>query len=125
MILNAVSSRILARDQQNASIFQLSDLNSYLADKLSCPGFGNLLALHLTRICQCFFEAGFKLPLDLATIPTEETMQQFLVDLQQALQNEKLVLYFSCSTGAGPLVALVMCLCPEDAKIEVEYELIH
>jgi hypothetical protein len=125
MILHGLSSRILAQDQQNASISQLGDLNACLADKLSCLGFGNLLALHLTRIRQCFFEANCEVPLDLADIPTEETMQDFLAELQKALQNEDLILYFHDSKGLGSLVALAMCLCPEDATVEVQGELIH
>ena len=125
MILHGLSSRIITQDQQNASISQLSDLSACLADKLSCLGFGNLLALHLTRIRQCFFEANCKIPLDLADIPTEESMQDFLVEMQRALQDENLILYFYGSKGSGPLVSLVMCLCPNDATVEVRDELIH
>jgi hypothetical protein len=64
-------------------------------------------------------------PKDLADIPTEETMVGFLVGLQRALQSEELILSFTGSKGAGPLLALLMCLCPEDIRVEVEGELIH
>lgn len=125
MILHALSSHVIQGDQQNSSISQLSDLNACLSDKLSCLGFGNLLALHLTRLRQCFFEAGRGVPTDLADIPTEETMVGFLVGLQRALQSEELILSFTGSKAAGPLLALLMCLCPEDTRVEVEGELIH
>lgn len=125
MILHGLSTQVIQGDQQNSSISQLSDLNACLSDKLSCLGFGNLLALHLTRLRQCFFEAGREVPTDLADIPTEETMVEFLVGLQRALQSEELILSFAGSKGAGPLLALLMCLCPEDTRVEVEGELIH
>ncbi|OBT52985.1 hypothetical protein VE04_08315 [Pseudogymnoascus sp. 24MN13] len=125
MILRGLSSHVIQGDQQNSSISQLSDLNACLSDKLSCLGFGNLLALHLTRLRQSFFEAGRGVPTDLADIPTEETMVEFLVGLHRALQSEELTLSFTGSKGAGPLLALLMCLCPEDTRVEVEGELIH
>ena len=125
MILHRLSSQLIAGDQQNASISQLSDLNECLSGKLSCLGFGNLLGHHLTRLRQCFFEAGLVVPTDLADMPTEETMEEFLVELQRALKNEGLVLSFSGTKGAGPLIALAMCLCPEDTLVDVEGELIH
>jgi hypothetical protein len=125
MILHGLSSHVIQGDQQNSSISQLSDLNACLSDKLSCLGFGNLLALHLTRLRQSFFEAGRGVPTDLADIPTEETMVEFLVGLHRALQSEELNLSFTGSKGAGPLLALLMCLCPEDTRVEVEGELIH
>lgn len=125
IILHELSTHIIQKEQQNASISQLSDLNACLSDKLSCLGFGNLLALHLTRIRQCFFEAGSQIPVDLADMPTEETMVDFLVALQKALQSEELILSFTGSRGAGPLLALLMCLCPEDTRVEVQGEVIH
>ncbi len=73
----------------------------------------------------CFFEAGCGVPTDLADVPIEETMVEFLVGLQRALQSEELILFFTGSKGAGPLLALLMCLCPEDIRVEVEGELIH
>jgi len=125
MILHGLSTHVIQGDQQNASISQLSDLNACLSDKLSCLEFGNLLALHLTRLRQCFFEADRAVPTDLADIPTEETMMEFLVGLQRALQSKELVLSFTGSKEAGPLLALLMCLCPEDTRVKVEGELIH
>lgn len=52
-------------------------------------------------------------------------MRDFLFALNRALQVEHLVLQFQGSKGAGPLAALLMCLCPDDVKVEVEGELIH
>ena len=125
IILHRLSESIISEDQRNASISQLSDFNTCLSDKLSCLGFGNLLASHLTRIRQCFFEAGSEIPQDLAAIPTEEIMVDFLVALQKAIQTENLVLHFYGSRGGGTFVAILMCLCPEDTRIEVEGELIY
>lgn len=125
IVFHGLSTRLLPSDQQNASISQLSDVSACLADKLSCLGFGNLLALHVTRLRQTFFEAAREVPRDLVDMPTEETMQDFLFELQSALQVEHLMLQFQGSKGAGPLVALLMCLCPDDVRIEVEGELIH
>lgn len=125
MLLYNLSNSILPRDERNASIAQLADINECLASKLSSLGFGNLLATHLTRIRQCFFATGSKIPSDLALIPTEETMTEFLIMLQKALQNEDLILSFTGSRGAGPLLASVMCLCPEDVVINVEGELVQ
>jgi hypothetical protein len=81
--------------------FQMSDVSACLAAKLSCLGFGNLLTLHLTRLRQTFFEADRDVPRDLADIPTEETMPDFLFKLQRALQVEHPVLQFQGSKGAG------------------------
>ncbi len=60
MILHGVSTHLMQGDQQNASISQLSDLNACLSDKLSCLGFENLLALHLTRLRQSPGGAGIR-----------------------------------------------------------------
>ena len=125
LVLHRLSSVILPQGKRNASFAQLSDVTQCLSGKLACLGFGNLLALHLSRIRQCLFESGQAVPLDLVSMPTEETMEEFLLMLHKALQDESLVLHFVGSRGAGPLLASLMCLCPEDVKVEVEGELIQ
>ena len=124
-VLYSLSASLLPKDCCNVSINHLIGIGAYLSGKLSTLGFGNLLAVHLTRIRQSFFEAGSDVPLNLADMPTQETMVDFLVNLNKALQSDHLVLRFSGTHGADVLLAVVMCLCPEDVRVDVQGELIH
>ena len=124
LVLHNISSSIIPKDQQNASVAQLGNVSACIAGKISCLGFGNFFALQLTRIRQSFFEAGHRVPTNLASVPTEETMGDFLVMLHKALTTEDLILRFSGSRGAGPLLAAVMSLCPDDVRVDVQGELV-
>lgn len=125
MILYELSQKLLPIEQQNASVDQLSHVNLCLERKLDCLGFGNLLAQQLTRLRLCYFEVGSSIPTDFADTPTAETMQEFLICLQQALQDERAILHYCGTKGAGPLISVALCLCPEDVQIEVEGEIIQ
>jgi hypothetical protein len=124
LVLHSLSSSIIPGDQRNASVAQLSNVSACIAGKISSLGFGNFLALQLTRVRQCFFESGARVPTDLASIPTVETMCDFLTLLHKALKTEDLTLRFSGTLGAGILLAAVMSLCPEDVRVEVQGEFI-
>jgi hypothetical protein len=93
-----------------------------LENKMACLGFGNLYAAQVTRLRQCFFEAGLDIPNDLADTPTEEDMCAFLICLRDALRDEHLVLRYSGTKCAGSLVSMVLAMCPEDVWVEVNGE---
>ncbi|KAM5353181.1 hypothetical protein ACJZ2D_016927 [Fusarium nematophilum] len=124
MILFDLSRDILPSERQASSPSQLGDVCVVLESKLGCLGFGNHLALHLTRLRQCFFEAELEVPRDLADTPTEEDMHVFLNAVRDALGDESLVLQFSGTKCAGTLLALVLAMCPEDVSVQVNGEII-
>ncbi|EAQ91967.1 hypothetical protein CHGG_00202 [Chaetomium globosum CBS 148.51] len=124
MILFDLSHDVLPSDMQNSGLTQLGDVCMCLQNKLACLGFGNHLAAQLTRLRECFFESGQQYPQDLADTPTEEVMHAFLVAVRDVLREENQTLYFSGSQCAGTLIALVLAMCPEDLRVEVNGEMI-
>ncbi|KAF6819643.1 hypothetical protein CMUS01_11689 [Colletotrichum musicola] len=87
-ILYEVSTKILPESEQTSGITQLGRVCACVHEKLGCLGLGNYLAEHVTRLRQCYFEAGLDCPRDLADTPAEEDVQAFLVCLRDALQDE-------------------------------------
>ncbi|KAK1753772.1 hypothetical protein QBC47DRAFT_347854 [Echria macrotheca] len=124
MILFDLSRDVLPAETQNSGLNQLGDVCMCLQNKLACLGFGNHLAAQLTHLRECFFESGQEYPRDLADTPTEEVMHAFLMGVRNALREENLSLYFSGSQCAGTLIALVLAICPEDVRVEVNGEMI-
>ncbi|KAF6813830.1 hypothetical protein CSOJ01_04395 [Colletotrichum sojae] len=124
-ILHEVSTKILPESEQTSGITQLGRVCACVHDKLGCLGFGNYLAEHVTRLRQCYFEAGLDCPRDLADTPAEDDVQAFLVCLRDALQDETVMLRYSGTRCAAVWMTLVLLLCPEDVRIEVNREVIH
>lgn len=124
MILFYVSRDLLPSDSHTSGLSQLGDVCMCLENKLACLGFGNHLAAQLTRLRQCFFEAGQQVPGDLVDTPTEEVMHAFLVNVRDALHKENQTLHFLGSRCAGALIALALAICPEDVRVQVDGEII-
>lgn len=114
-----LSRDVLPLEQQTSSPTQLGDVCMALEAKLGCLGFGNHFALQVTRLRQCFFDAGLEVPQDIADTPTEEDMCAFLNKLRAALQDENLILHYSGTRGSGTFLSLVLAICPEDVLVEV------
>lgn len=123
-ILCELSKRILPADQNHTGLQQLGDVAGILSNKLAAVGYGSHFALHVTRIREVYFNSGLVIPTTLLDRFTVETMVEFLCALRTALQEENSVLYFEGCEGAGQVVALVMALCPDDALVLVEHEVI-
>ena len=124
IILFDISHDLLPSETQTSGLSQLGDVCMCLENKLACLGFGNHFASQLTRLRQCFFDAGQEVPRDLADTPTEEVMHAFLVCMRDALREEKLILHYSGTQCAGTLLALVLAVCPEDVRVDVDGEMI-
>lgn len=120
MLLHELSLHILPSSQARSSVHQLFVAGQNLAKKLSALGFGNHLALQVTRIREAYFNAGLDVPKTLLEKPTIETMVDFLCSLRRALQEESSILCFEGCEAAGYIVALVMALCPDDVELSVE-----
>lgn len=119
MTLFDLSRDILPLEQQTSSPTQLGDVCMALEGKLGCLGFGNHFALQVTRLRQCFFDAGLEVPRDLADKPTEEDMCAFLSKLRAALQEESVIVHYSGTRCAGTFLSLALAICPEDVLVEV------
>lgn len=116
-ILHGLSQDTLPQDCQNASPNQLGRVCMVLDSKLACLGFGNHLALHVTRVRELFFDAGLESPRDLANTPGEEDMHAFLNQVRDALQDENLILQVSGTKCVGTWLALVLAMCPDDVSV--------
>jgi hypothetical protein len=103
---------------------QLYQVATTLSNKLHALGFVSHLAHQVTRIRKVCFNSGLTIPVDLLSVPTVETMAQFLHFLSRALCEETSVLYWEGREGAGYIVSAVTALCPEDVWISVEGQLI-
>lgn len=123
-VLFDISKDILPLEKQTSGLFQLGEVCMCLENKLACLGFGNHLGLQLTRVRQCFLAAELDIPRDLADTPTEEVMHTFLVSVRDVLCDENLILYYSGTQCAGPFLALVLAMCPDDVLVEVNGEVI-
>ncbi|KAG4281258.1 hypothetical protein FPRO06_10163 [Fusarium proliferatum] len=115
---------ILPADRQLSSPTQLGEVCMLLERKSACLGFGNHLALQVTRLRQCFFEAGLDVPRDLADTPTEEDLNHFLSGVCSALQDESLILQVSGTRCVGTLLALTLAMCPEDVSVRINREVL-
>ncbi|KAF5703877.1 NFX1-type zinc finger-containing protein [Fusarium mundagurra] len=119
LLLYDLCRDILPADRQLSSPTQLGEVCMLLERKSACLGFGNHLALQVTRLRQCFFEAGLDVPRDLADTPTEEDLNNFLSGVCSALQDESLVLQVSGTRCVGTLLALTLAMCPEDVSVRI------
>lgn len=50
-------------------------------------------------------------------------MHAFLVCVRDVLRDEKLILHYSGTQCAGTFLALVLAVCPEDVRVEVDGEM--
>jgi len=123
-LLYELSSKLLPAELNQSSRGQMYEVAKTLSKKLAAFGFGNHLALHVTRVREAYLNSGFHIPDNLLVFPTVETMTDFLHSLSRALQQEDLMLYFQGCKGAGYLLAIVMALCPDDCLVTVENEII-
>lgn len=124
-ILYEVSNKILPKSEQTSGITQLGNVCVCVHDKLRCLGFGNYLAEHVTKLRQYYFEAGLDCPKDLADTPAEKDVQSFLVCLRDAMRDETVVLRYRGTKCAAVWMTLVLILCPEDVRVEVNRQVIH
>ncbi|KAF5631693.1 NFX1-type zinc finger-containing protein [Fusarium sp. NRRL 52700] len=124
LLLYDLCRDILPADRQLSSPTQLGDVCMLLERKSACLGFGNHLALQVTRLRQCFFEAGLDVPRDLADTPTEEDLNNFLSGVCSALGDESLVLQVSGTRCVGTLLALTLAMCPEDVSVRINREVL-
>lgn len=122
LLLYDLCRDILPADRQLSSPSQLGDVCMLLERKSACLGFGNHLALQVTRLRQCFFEAGSDVPRDLADTPTEEDLNMFLSGVCSALRDESLVLQVSGTRCVGTLLALTLAMCAEDVSVRINRE---
>lgn len=124
MLLEQLSSAILSPDRNHSSRAQLGEVAGKLHNKLAPLAFGSHLALHVTRIRQAYFLSEHTIPGTLLDNLSVETMAEFLAALHGALYEESSILYVEGFQGLGPVVALVMALCPDDVMINVENEIL-
>ncbi|KAF4436029.1 hypothetical protein F53441_13342 [Fusarium austroafricanum] len=124
LLLYELARDILPPDRQVSSPTQLGNVCMLLERKLACLGFGNHLALQVTRLRQCFFEAGLEVPRDLADTPTEEDLNIFLREICNALRDESMVLQVTGTRCSGTLLALTLAICPEDVSVRINGEVL-
>lgn len=123
-LLYQLSQKLLPADASQSSRTQLGRVSGILSKKLAAFGFGNHLAVHVTRIREAYFNSGIEVPQNLLAFPTVETIAEFLHCLSRALMEEQSMLYFQGCRGVGHLLAIVMALCPDDVLVTVENEVI-
>jgi hypothetical protein len=123
-LLYQLSSTLLPLERNQSSKAQVAQVASTLSKKLSAFGFGNHLAFHVTRIREVYLNSGKEIPQNLLVFPTVETMTEFLHCLSRALQEEQSILYFEGCAGVAYMVAIVMAMCPEDAFVAIEGEVV-
>lgn len=119
MALFDIGRDILPLEQQTSSPIQLGNVCMVLESKLGCLGFGNHFGLQVTRLRQCFWDAGLEIPGDLADKPTEIDMHAFLIKFRAAPLEESLILHYSGTRSSGTFLSLVLAICPEDVLVEV------
>ena len=123
-LLYQLSTGLIPTGRQHSSMSQLSQVASTLSQKLGALGFGSHLAFHVTRIREVYFNSGLDIPPNLLSTPSIETMVQFLQALSKALCDESAVLHWEGTEGVGIILSIVMAICPDDAWVSVENELI-
>jgi len=123
-LLYELSSKILPSERNQSSKLQIGQVATNLSRKLAAFGFGNHLAFHVTRVREVYLYANLPIPKNLLVFPTVETMAEFLHCLSRALQEEQSMLYFEGCQGVGYMLAIVMALCPEDALVTIENEVV-
>jgi hypothetical protein len=120
VLLEQLSSTILSPDRNDSSRSQLGEVAGKLHNKLGPLAFGSHLAFHVTRIREIYFHCGPSTPGTLLDNLSVETMAELLAALHIALHDESSILYVEGFQGLGPIVALVMALCPDDVMINIE-----
>lgn len=122
VLLYRLSEAILPADQRHSSMIQLGQVAANLSNKLTPLAFGSHLAVHVTRIRETYFNCGLDIPRTILDNFTMETMADFFSALHSALHEETSLLYIEGFQGLGPIVAIVLALCPDDTRISVENE---
>lgn len=125
LLLHQLSSRILPLDQTHSSEVQLGQVAAILSKKLAPLAFGTHLARHVTQIRETYFNSGLDIPRGLLDKLTVETMTELLSALHTALHEETSSLYVEGFQGLGMIVAVVMALCPHDALVTIEDEIVY
>jgi hypothetical protein len=123
-LLFQLSSVLIPVERQHSSMKQLSEVAVKLSGKLGVLGFGTHVACQVTRIREVYFNADLTIPQDLLSTPSVETMVEFMQVLSRALCEETSILYWEGHEGAGLFLSIIMALCPDDAWINIEHELI-
>ena len=123
-LLYQLSLKLLPAETNQSSRTQIGQVARTLGNKLAAFGFGNHLALHVTRVRRAYFDSGVEIPKDLLIFPTVETMAEFLHGLSRALREQNSMLYFQGCKGVGYMLAIAMAICPDDVFVSVENELI-
>ena len=72
-LLYQLSSKLLPAETNQSSRTQIGQVARTLGNKLAAFGFGNHLALHVTRVRQAYFDSGIEVPGNLIIFPTVET----------------------------------------------------
>jgi hypothetical protein len=125
MLLHELSSILISDDRNNAGFAQLGQVAATLHKKLCAIGFGSHLAFQVSRIREAYFNSGRAVPTTLLNNISVEDMVKLHSGLRRALFEEDSMLYIEGCHGIGQIVSPILCLCPDDAEVVLEHEIIH
>lgn len=124
-ILYRLSKSVLPNPARLSSPKQLAQATDILARKGGAIGFGTLLAKHVCRIHDVYWQLQRKAPMSLLASLGQESMDEILGKFSQALREEKSLVRVRGCASMGYLFALVVSLFSDDCLVTVENLIVH
>ncbi|KZF25303.1 hypothetical protein L228DRAFT_244107 [Xylona heveae TC161] len=124
LVLLLLSRKLLPATSVLASPKQLDQAGSLLKEKMSCLGFGNLLASQVHRIFQAYELLKKPAPVDLLEIISNDAIAEVLSSISQALRSEETIVRLKGTKCMGYIAGLVAMMFPEESLITVERRVI-
>lgn len=125
-ILKGLSERLLEDYTWVASVSQLSKVATLLAQKLHVLGFGNFLALQVTRLHTIYEKLGKKMPSEFLDIITVDSTIELFQALSRANSSkEAVVVRITGTRGIGYIMAIMLMMFPDETLVTVENVIVH
>jgi hypothetical protein len=124
-ILYRLSRSVLPNSSRLSSPKQLAQATDILARKSGAIGFGTLLAKHVCRIHDVYWQLQRKAPMSLLASLGQESMDEILGKFSQALREERSLVRVRGCASMGYIFALAVSLFSDDCLVTVENLIVH
>jgi hypothetical protein len=124
-ILYRLSKTVLPNSARLSSPKQLAQATDILARKSGAIGFGTLLAKHVCRIHDVYWQLQRKAPISLLASLGQESMDEILGKFSQALREEKSLVRVRGCASMGYIFALAVSIFSDDCLVTVENLIVH
>ncbi|KAL3425078.1 hypothetical protein PVAG01_04359 [Phlyctema vagabunda] len=124
-VLHQLSLKMLPRSIAISSVSQLLEVANILGSKLEILGFGNVLALQVTKVHAVYKELQKPVPCDFLDELWIETAVELFYALSQAAREPNTVIRITGSQGLGNILGVVMMMFPEDTFVTLENVIIY